>query len=160
MATNFILELEGVKGECKVKDHQDRIDIDGWSTGIIHSGSYDRGGGGGTGKATMQDLHFTKQVESSSNQLQLKASGHDHINKAVLHCYVMGKNNVKMKYLRITLEKVVVSSYSIAGGGDGKPQESFSLNFAKYTFEYAPQKEDNTMDSFKSFSWDLKSGEV
>jgi type VI secretion system secreted protein Hcp len=158
MATNFILEIDGVKGESKAKGHTDHIDIYSWSTGISQSGSYAAGGGGGTGKPIFQDLHFTKEIECASNQLQLRACGHDHIKKAVLHCYVMGKNNVPMEYMKITLEDALVASYSISGGGDGKPTEQFSLNFAKYKFEYAPQKEDQTMDSFKSFSWNLKEG--
>jgi type VI secretion system secreted protein Hcp len=158
MASNFILEINGVKGECKVDKHKDHIDIDSWSTGISQSGSYAVGGGGGTGKAVFQDVHFSKQVESSSNDLQLKCAGHDPIDKAILHVYKQGKNNEKKEYVKITLEKGVISSYQVSAGGDGAPQEQFSINFAKYKFEYAPQKDDGTMESFKSMSWDVKEG--
>jgi type VI protein secretion system component Hcp len=36
-----------------------------------------------------------------------------------------------LAYLTVELEKVVVSNYSIGGGGDSQPSESFHLNYTK-----------------------------
>ena len=156
MADDYILDIEGVKGESAIEGHIGQIDISSWSLGMSNTGTSATGGGGGAGKVSFQDLHFTKEVESSSHDLQLKCAGGQPINKATLYVRKQGKDNKQQDFLKVTLEHLIVSSYSLSGGGGGAPQESFSLNFAKYKFEYAPQKADGSMEAFKSMSWDLK----
>ena len=156
MADDYILEIDGIKGESAKDGHIGQIDILSWSLGMSNPGSSATGGGGGTGQVTYQDLHFTKEVESSSHDLQLKCAGGQPITKATLYVRKQGKDSKQQNFLKVTMEQLIVSSYSLSGGGGGAPQESFSLNFAKYKFEYAPQKADGSMEAFKSMSWDLK----
>ena len=66
MAVDMFLELEGVDGEAKDDTHKDNIDIMAWSWGISQSGTFQTGGGGGSGKASFQDISISKYVDKSS----------------------------------------------------------------------------------------------
>ena len=63
MASDYLLEIDGIKGESTDEKHKDKLEIDSFSWGVSNSGSMGRGGGGGTGKAEFQDVHFTKQTD-------------------------------------------------------------------------------------------------
>jgi type VI secretion system secreted protein Hcp len=42
-------------------------------------------------------------------------------------------------YLEYTLSNVIISSYSVSGGSDGRPHESLSLNFTKIESKFIPE---------------------
>ena len=71
MAVDMFLKLDGVKGESKDKVHTNEIDVLAWSWGMSNSGTAHVGGGAGSGKVSVQDLSFTKYVDSSSPNLML-----------------------------------------------------------------------------------------
>lgn len=157
MATDFLLELDGIKGESNDAKHKDTIDIESFSWGISNSASSASGGGGGAGKASFQDLHFTTKVNKGSPLLAVACATGKHIKKAVL--FVRKGGGDQQEFYKVTLEDALVSSYQ-SGGHDSAgaqiPTDQFSLNFAKIKFEYAPQKPDGKLDSPASFEWNLK----
>lgn len=52
-----------------------------------------------------------------------------------------------LDYITLKLEKVIISSISTGGkGGAELLTENLSLNFAKFKFEYQPQKDDGSKD--------------
>lgn len=155
MATDFLLVLEGIKGESSDSKLKDAIEIESFSWGCSNSGSHSSGGGGGAGKVTFQDLHFTTHVNKSSPLLMLACASGQHIKKAVLHVRKQGGD--QQEYYTITLEDLLVSTY-VAGGseGNGVPSDQFSLNFTKIKFEYKPQKPDGSLDSAQTAGWDVK----
>lgn len=155
MATDFILEIDGVEGESKIKGHEKKIEIQSWGIAMSNSGSSNTGGGGGSGKVHFQDIHFSKSVDSASNKLQLHCAGGKHIKKAILFIRKQGKDNKPQEFIKVTMEDLLISSYSLTPSGD-TPQEQFTVNFAKYKFEYAPQKADGSLEAYKPFSWDVK----
>jgi type VI secretion system secreted protein Hcp len=59
------------------------------------------------------------------------------------------------EYYKVTFEDCLISSVQHSGGGE-IPTESFAINFAKYQFEYCPQKEDGSLDSPVISKYDLK----
>ena len=106
------------------------------------------GGGGGTGKADFQDLTFTKQTDKASPLLVKAAATGDHIKKAVLTARKAGGKGGQVEYFKITLEDVMVSSFTTGGnaGGSSIPIDSFSLNYTKMKYEYMPQKADGSLE--------------
>ena len=52
MASDFLLEIDGIKGESKDKNHKDTIEVDSFSWGISNAGSHASNTGGGAGKAS------------------------------------------------------------------------------------------------------------
>ena len=148
MASDYLLEIDGIKGESTDEKHKDKLEIDSFSWGVSNSGSMGRGGGGGTGKAEFQDVHFTKQTDKSSPLLMKAAASGQHIKKAVLTARKAGGNGGQVEYLKITLEDVMVSSFQSGGnaGNSSIPHDSFSFNFTKIKYEYMPQKADGSLE--------------
>lgn len=155
MATDFLLEIDGIKGESSDGKLKDTIELESFSWGVSNAGAHSSGGGGGAGKASFQDLHFTTHVGKASPLLLLACATGQHIKKAVLH--VRKQGGEQQEYYTINLEDLLVSSYQSGGhSGSGVPTDQFALNFTKIKFDYKPQKADGTLDSAVTAGWDLK----
>jgi type VI secretion system secreted protein Hcp len=157
--SDYLLEIDGIKGESQDDKHKETIDIDSFSWGASNSGSMSSGTGGGTGKVTFQDINFTASTHKGSPLLMQSVASGKHISKAIL--YVRKSGGDHQEYYKITLTDVLVSNYSSGGGQseDGViPQEQFSLNFSKIEWAYAPQDNKGALGSPVIFKHDLKSG--
>lgn len=158
MASDYLLEIDGVKGESKDKAHPETIELESFSWGISNAGSFGSGGGGGSGKASFQDLHFTTKVSKASPLLALKCATGAHIKKATLFVRKAGED--PQDYYTIKLEDILVSSYQ-SGGHEGSselPVDQFALNFAKIEFDYKPQDEKGKLGGAVNFKFDRKAG--
>lgn len=156
MATDFLLEIDGIKGESQDDKHKGTIEVDSFSWGVSNAGSHASGSGGGAGKASFQDIHFTCSVGKAAPILALSCASGKHISKAVLHVRKQGEK--QQEYYTLTLHDLLVSSYQSgdAAGGSSVPTDQFSLNYAKVKYEYKPQKTDGTLDAPVTMTWDLK----
>jgi type VI secretion system secreted protein Hcp len=155
MASDFLLEIDGIKGESTDHKHPGTIEIESFSWGDTNDGTAAQAGGAGAGKVHFQDVHFTSHVNKASAELMLSCANGKHIKKAQLFVRKQGEN--QQDYYVVTLEDFIVSSYQ-SGGSNGSilPMDQFSLNFAKIKFEYKPQKADGTLDAPVTHGWDLK----
>jgi type VI secretion system secreted protein Hcp len=155
MATDFFLNIDGIPGESKDKTHSNEIDVMSWSWGATQSGGFAYGGGGGAGKVSMQDFHFTMKVNKSTPKLILHCANGTHIPKAVLTIRKAGKE--QQEFLRYTFSDLLVSSYQ-TGGSEGTdiPTESVSLNYSKMEVEYKEQAQDGTLGGAVKSHWDMK----
>jgi type VI secretion system secreted protein Hcp len=156
MALDMFIKIEGIKGESKDKVFKGEIDVLSWGWGISQTGSFHHGGGGGTGKANFQDLSFTKWLDKSTPLLMLHCANGKHIPKAELFVRKAGEN--PLDYLVITMEKIIVGSYSTGGGhGEEKLTEHITLNFAKVKVEYQEQNDKGGKEGGKvPFTWDIE----
>lgn len=145
MAVDMFIQIGDIKGESRDKTHAGKIDVLAWSWGVSNSGTTHTGGGGGAGKANVQDLSFTKYVDKASPALLLacmKGSHYDEVNLIVRKA-----GGTPLEYLKITLHEVLVTSVSTGGsGGEDRLTENVSLNFAKVKYVYQPQKADGSKD--------------
>ncbi len=157
MASDYLLEIDKVKGEAKDSKLKDCIEVDSFSWGASNPASFGAGGGGGTGKVSMQDLHFTKSTDKSSPVLFAKCASGEHLTKATLHVRKAGKQ--QQEFYTITLDKLAVSSFQSGGHTGGGITESFSLGFAKIAFEYKEQSDDGTTKATVKGAWDLQKNE-
>lgn len=114
-ASDYLLELDGVKGESKDDKHKGAIEIESFSWGVSNTGASSSGGGGGTGKVSFQDFHFTTRISKASPQLMLACATGQHIPTATL--YVRKAGGGTNEYYTITLEEVLISSMSQNGPG-------------------------------------------
>jgi type VI secretion system secreted protein Hcp len=154
--TDYLLEIDGIKGESNDDKHKGTIEISSFGWGVMNSGSHAAGGGGGAGKATFADISFTSSVSKASPLLMLACATGQHIKKAVLHVRKQGGD--QQEYMTLTMEDLLISSYQSGDspGGAVAVVDSFSLNYAKIKFEYKPQKPDGSLDSAVSAGYDLK----
>jgi type VI secretion system secreted protein Hcp len=136
---DFFLKIDGIKGESTDTQHKDHIQIESFSWGVSNSSTVT--GGGSAGKATFKEFTVTKKTDRSSPPLMLSCAAGTHIPSAtfvVRRAAEPGAPPTEGYYV-ITLNDVLVSSFSTAGNGtDDKPTESVSLNFAKIEFSYRP----------------------
>jgi type VI secretion system secreted protein Hcp len=154
MAVDMFLELEGVKGESKDKTHAGKIDLLAWAWGLANSGSFHSGSGGGTGKASFQDISVTKFVDAASPTLMLYCSNGKHFKTGKLIVRKAGES--PLEYIIINLEKIIVSSYSTGGsGGEDRLTENVALNFATVKLEYWTQTDAGGKGDCFDYSWDI-----
>jgi type VI secretion system secreted protein Hcp len=141
------LKLDGIDGESLDKSHPNEIEIDSFSWGVTNPTTV--GGGGGTAKAVPQDFHFTSALSKASPNLMLACATGKHINSATLTCR---KGNFEFEKVR--LSDVLVSSYQTGGVTDeqDRPEDQFSLNFAKIDIQYMAQRTGETVDVSVDFS--------
>jgi type VI secretion system secreted protein Hcp len=156
MAADFLLMIDGIKGESLQDKHAGEIEIESFSWGASQQGAHGGGGGGGAGKVAFQDLHFTSRVGKHSPLMVKACATGQHIKKAVLTVRKSGGS--QEEYYKVILEDLLVSSYQSGGseGSNALPVDQYSLNFAKIEFDYAPQKPDGKLDSPVIFKYDLK----
>jgi type VI secretion system secreted protein Hcp len=155
MATDYFLKLEGINGESQDAKHKGEIQLETWNWGASNAASFGVGSGGGAGKVSMQDFHFTMPVNMASPKLMLACSTGEHIKTATLTARKAGGD--QQEYFKITFSDVLVSSYNVSGhSADTLPSDSIGLAFSKIEYEYKPQKVDGTLDAATKVGYDIK----
>jgi type VI secretion system secreted protein Hcp len=155
-AIDYFLQITGVEGESTDAKHKGWLDVDSWSWGENQIPPHGSGTGGGAGKVSMQDLHFTTKVSKASPRLFLACASGEHFKDAKLVARKAGKG--QQEFLTWTFSDLLVSSYQTGGSeaADVLPIDSVSLNFSKIKIEYRAQKADGSLDAPISAGWDQK----
>src|SRR5262245_36644271 len=108
------------------------IDVLAWSWGASNSGTAGGGGGGGAGKVNLQDLSFTKLLDSLSPKLvQALVTGKHFASATLLVDANGGKGPPTHRY---ELDEVLLTSVSQGGSGNAVETENVTLNFAGLEF--------------------------
>ncbi len=132
---DYLLELDGIKGESTDGKCKGCIDIESFSWGTSNPGTSAHGGG--TGKVSVHDISITKMNDKSSTDLMQASASGQHIKSAKL--FVRKQGTDQHDYLTYELENVLVSSFSTSGHGansSDRPMESLSINFTKITYQW------------------------
>jgi len=158
-AVDYFLKIDGIDGESMQKGHEKEIEIMSFSWGESNAGSFSGNLGGGSGKVSMQDFHFTVPVNKASPKLFLACATGEHIKSAVLVCRKAGKT--QQEFLKGKFSDLLISSYQTggSGGSDIVPIDQVSFNFTKIEVSYAPQKQDGSLDAALPAGYDLKAGQ-
>src|SRR5690606_2212379 len=115
MAMDMFIKIGTLKGESTDKVHKGSIDVLAWSWGMSNSGSAHMGGGMGAGKASIQDLSFTKYIDVSTPDLMLATCNGRHFDEAKLTVRKAGEK--PLEYLIITMTDLIITSVSTGGSG-------------------------------------------
>ena len=154
MAVDMFLDLDGVKGESVDKTYKDKIDILAWNWGLANGGSFHHGSGGGSGKATFNDITITKYIDAASPNIMLFCANGKHFAKGKIIVRKAGEN--PLEYLTVEFDKVLVTNYQTGGGaGQERLTETVVLNFAKVKVEYTTQNEKGGKGTPQAFAWDI-----
>jgi len=158
MSVDMFIKIGDIKGESRDHAHQDEIDVLAWSWGMSQSGTTHMGGGGGSGKVSVQDLSFTHYLDSSATKLMLASCNGKHHPEALLTVRKAGENPVE--YVKVTMNEVLVTSVSTGGsGGEDRLTENVTLNFAKVKVEYTPQDETGAEGATMDMGWNIATNE-
>jgi type VI secretion system secreted protein Hcp len=154
MAVDMFIKIDTVDGESKDKVHKKEIDVLAWSWGLSNSGSAHVGGGAGAGKVNVQDISFTKWVDSSTPKLLLACCDGKHFANATLVVRKAGEKPVE--YIKIKIEEVLITSISTGGsGGEDRLTENVTLNFAKVSVDYVPQDDKGAAGTAIPMAWSI-----
>ena len=149
-ASDFLLELDGIKGESSDSRHPQTIEVESFSWGVSNAAAV-AGGGTTAGKASFSDLSVTIALEKASVELLRACATGTHIMKGRLYIRKPGAD--QQDYYVVTLTDVLVSSIRQQGGGSGtdKPMESLSLNYRQIEWSHLAGD-----GSVNKASWDLR----
>jgi type VI secretion system secreted protein Hcp len=156
MAVDMFINLQGIKGEAQDGTQGPKGDCDvlAWSWGLSQTGTTHMGSGGGAGKVNVQDVSFTKYVDSASPALKIHLATGKHIPKVVLLCRKAGGE--QKKYIEITMEDCIITSLSTGGShGEERLTENVTINFAKVAYEYFAQTADGNTKSAGVFKYHI-----
>lgn len=158
MAVDMFLKIEGINGEAQDAKHKKEIDVLAWSWGASQSGTTHMGGGGGSGKASFQDISVTKWVDSASFELLRHLAKGKHVKEALLTVRKAGDN--PLEYIKLTMKDCLISSVSTGGsGGEDQLTENISINFGQFVYEYTSQKPDGSKGDTLPFKFDIAANE-
>src|SRR5215510_1909341 len=153
---DYFLKIDGMEGESNDSKHKNEIQVESFSFGATQAGTFAHGSGGGAGKVSMQDFHFTQKVNKASPKLALACATGQHIKKAVLTARKAG--GTQQDFYVVTFTDLLVSSYQIGGSGHGVtvPVDEISLNFAKIEWKYQLQDDKGNVGNPVMAGYDLK----
>lgn len=137
MALNAYIKIDGVDGASSASKHKGEIEVLSFSWGIKNSAT-SGGGGGGSGKPTVSDFVFTKEVAKDSPTLFLSVCEGKHHKTAVLTVEGLSTSakGASQSFYKVTFEDVLISGVSLGGQSDSTPLEQVSLNFSKVRLEF------------------------
>ena len=130
------MQYDGIKGSVTEAGHKDWIELESCQVGANRQieTATGKGGNRSAGAPSLSEVSGSKTLCKASVNL-FKASLSGEGKKCVLD-FCRTEGDKVEKYLTITLENALISSYSISGhGGSGTPMEMLSLNYTK--IEYA-----------------------
>jgi Hemolysin-coregulated protein (uncharacterized) len=151
MAVDYFLKIDGIPGESTDRRHNGEIVVDSFSLGETNSGGSVTGGGG-AGKVSFQDFHFTAKFTKASPKLMLACATGVHIPSAIL----TGRKAGGFDFLFVKMHDVLVSSFQTGESGGTVPEDAVSLAFAKIEVDYKEQKATGSLGATTRFSWDLR----
>lgn len=163
-AVDYFLKIDGIPGESTDAKHPGEINLDSFSwgqpdPGLVQSGA-GSGEGGGAGKVTTHDIHFTMKASKASPKLMGAAATGKHIPAVLLTVRKAGKG--QQDFFKIMLTDAQVSSYKVGGPGSqgSLPEDEITLKFAKIQMQDFPQKADGTLDAPVEGTFDVAGNTV
>lgn len=139
MAQDIFLKINGIDGESEDASHKDEIDVLSWSWSVKQQSNMHLGGGGGTGRATVDDLTFEHYIDRATPNLTQYCLQGKHIDEAKL--VVRKAGGSPLEYIKFTMNDVLVTSVSPSGvsASESRPREMVRLSFARMKQEYVVQ---------------------
>ncbi|MGH7940367.1 MAG: Hcp family type VI secretion system effector [Limisphaerales bacterium] len=154
MAGDMFIKIGDISGEAQDKAHSKEIEVLSWSWGVTNAGDAHKGSGGGSGKASCQDLSITKYIDSASPKLALACCKGTHYDTVQLTVRKAGDK--PLEYIKIKLTQVTIAGISTGTSGrEDRLTENVGLNFAAITYDYVPQGKDGSAGTTITMSYDF-----
>lgn len=155
MAVDMFMKVEGANGESKDSNHKDWTDIVSFSWGASQPGSMASGGGGGTGKASFNDLHVVSRLDRAAPAVMKHCASGKHLAKVEVSVCKAGGNQVE--YSRITLDEVLVTSVQMNSDDESDAVlVTYAFQAAKVKQQYWEQTEKGSKGAESLVAWDIK----
>jgi len=143
-ATNIFIKFDGIEGSSTSTGHEKEIEILSWSHSFAQPASATRStaGAGTVEQANHRGLTLTKYLDTASTALLKACWSGSQLQSATISCFRSdGSGDDKpVKYLEVTMQDVMIGSYSISGGPGDIPVENISLDYGAIKYTYIDQK--------------------
>jgi type VI secretion system secreted protein Hcp len=148
MASNMFIKFLGpdMNGGSTSKGHEGWIEVTSFNHGFTQPTTPTRshGGGGTVEKAHHHPFTFTKILDSATDDLLKACWSGKHIEKMTFTAYRSAgdtaASQMGVPFLKVELESVIVTEFSIASRSADMPIETLALNYAKITYTYNGQE--------------------
>jgi len=167
MSTNMYIKFEepAIEAASTAAGHEKELEVLSWSHGFNQPTSATRStaGAGTVEQANHQNLSFTKYLDSATNALLKYCWSGKQIGKATLTCYRSSgaEDNKPVEYLKVIMEHVVISNYSVSGGPGDIPVENVALDYGIIQYNYVNQKSaDGSADGNKPAKHNLETRKI
>src|ERR1700751_1683105 len=117
MASDIFAKIGDIKGESLDDKHKDEIEVLLFSWGVANTGGTPAGGGGGAGKATLQDLSIVHKIDKASPLLMRACATGTHLKEATITHRKAGKD--QQEYLIIKMNDIIITGVSLADSSGG-----------------------------------------
>ncbi|EHK67714.1 Hcp family type VI secretion system effector [Achromobacter arsenitoxydans] len=156
MAHDIFLKVDGIEGEAEDATHKNEIEVLNWSWGVSQQSNMHMGSGGGTGKATVDDLTFEHYIDRATPNLVQYCLLGKHIKQAQL--VVRKSGGSPLEYLKLTMNDVLVTRVNPegVGGDESRPRERVSLSFTSMKQEYILQNAQGGSGGAVTATFDIK----
>ena len=114
----------------------------------------DRLAGGGTGRATFQDLSIVHKIDKASPNLLMACAMGRHLKEATITFRKASQG--QQDFLIIKMNDVIITGVVQSAPSGEAGVETVSLEFAKVDWQYKPQTRDGSLDAGISFKFDIK----
>jgi type VI secretion system secreted protein Hcp len=151
MADDVFLKLTGIEGESQDDVHLGEIQVTTYSLGSNST----VGSGAVKGTVSVQNLHFTKCVDSATAQMMKCHFQQRRIPKATLSVRKAASGS-PLDYFVIELIDVAITSQSTSyNQNDELVQESVTLSFRALNVKYTKQSNEGDQNGGVEFGWNL-----
>lgn len=156
MAHDIFLKIDGIEGEAEDATHKNEIEVLSWSWGVSQQSNMHMGSGGGTGKATVDDLSFEHFIDRATPNLVQYCLLGKHIKQAQL--VVRKSGGSPLEYLKLTMNDVLVTRVNPEGvaADESRPRERVSLSFSSMKQEYIIQNAQGGSGGAVTATFDIK----
>ncbi|MEW6369493.1 MAG: type VI secretion system tube protein Hcp [Pseudomonadota bacterium] len=162
MATDFYLQLDGIKGESADSKHNGWIECTSvnWSVTQPKSATASTGGGHTAERAELSVISISKLVDLASPILAQTCACGKTIPKAKLEMQRADGQGEPVKYFEVELENVLIAHIAPAFAPGDFPTENLGLKFSKIRWKYTQQKVGGGSNGNTSGGWDLATNRI
>lgn len=163
MASDYYVQIDGIKGESADGEHKDWIEISAFSHAITQptSATVNSAGGATSGRCKHEDFVITKFVDLSSPKLYETCSSGKHISKVTIEL-MRSSGGSRVKYMAIEMDQCVISHVSPGTNhGTDLPSETVAFNYGTIKWTYTQQKRaDGSKGGNVTGGWSLVENKV
>jgi type VI secretion system secreted protein Hcp len=155
MSYDIFVKISGIDGESNVKGHAKEIEALSLSWGMSRDIGVGKGGSG-TGKASFQDVHFTKFYDSTSPNLYLALAAGTEFANVVITLVKSGGAGGGQKFGTFTLVDAFLTSVEATADGSEIPVEDVALTFVKIQWAAFAESAAGKTGTTVATGWDLQ----
>lgn len=162
MASDYYLQLDGIKGESTDAGHVGWIECRTvtWSISQPKSATASTCGGHTAERAELSEIMLSKLLDLASPILAQTCACGKTIAKGRLEFQRADGAGEPIKYFEVELENVLIGHIAPSFDGSGQPAESLGLKFSQVRWKYTKQSVGGGVSGNTSGGWNLSNNRI